>query len=286
MNKISEFDTNYTLLYKNAFQLTEPAKYIFLREDGSYESIFSFLEDKIKTLGIIDIWNQLRNFTKNISLGDFCYIYVFVAKKLKIKNDEVLKNINLLISWFNEESTNEAFQNNEKYISYETYTALEEPYFFWLKEYNLEKKQDTKTYINIIEVQRRLEATDPVEITNLEIESSSFEYETKYDDIIPNIYDGISIFNDMGTNIYIPYIQWNDPNGMKYYKVYENDDMKNYDLILRGQYRKENTMYFMVMVADPNETLTTKTYTLCSYYIEKNIFKVKEIILMKNVKKH
>jgi hypothetical protein len=274
MNKISEFDTNYTLLYKNAFQLTEPAKYIFLREDGSYESSFSFLESKIKTGSIIDIWNQLRNYTKNITLGDFCYIYVFISKKLKLKNEEVLKNINVLISWFNEESTNEAFENNEKYVSYETYTSLEEPYFFWLKEYNLEKKQDTKTYINIIEVQRRLEATDPVEITNLEIESSSFEYETKYDDIIPNIYDGISIFNDMGTNIYIPYIQWNDPNGMKYYKVYENDDMKNYDLILRGQYRKENTMYFMVMVADPNETLTTKTYTLCSYYIEKNIFKV------------
>ena len=279
MSKTSEFDTNYTLLYKNAFRLTEPAKYIYLNNDGSYGSAFSFLKERIKTEGIIDIWNELRFLNKLITFGDFCYMYVYIGKEIKIPHDKVLQNVNLLVNWFNEEFS----ESEEKYMNYETYTALEEPYFFWLKGYNKEKAQDTKIYENIVEIQRKLEATDAVEIKNLEIESSTFEYKGKYDKIVPNIYDGISIFNDMGTDIYIPYIQWNDPNGKKYYKVYENDDMKNYELILRGQFRKENTLYFLVMVAEPNETLTTKTYTMCSYNVEQNIFKVNVPISRKKI---
>lgn len=290
MSKISEFDTNYTLLYKNAFQLTEPAKYVLLHEDGSYSSAFTFIEQKIKKESSIKIWEELRTLTENISLGDFCYMYFYVSKKNKIHHDEILNNVNLVIDHFNEDSSTEAYENNQKYVNYDTITQLEEPYRFWYREYNKEKDKDRKIYINIIEIQTRLESTDVVEIKNLEIESSSFEYETIYDSQIPTIFDGISIFNDMGTNIYIPYIQWNDPSDKKYYKVFESDEMKNYDMILRNQFRKMNTLYFLVMVGEPNETLTTKTYTICSYYLDKNVFKVnvplnRKTIVLDRIKK-
>jgi len=283
MTEPNEFDTNYTLLYKNAYSLGEPTKYVILQEDGTYKSIFSIVREKILSTSLFDLWSQFSTYKKNFSLLEFCFIYFSVAVKDNMDLETVLQNIDQLIKNINENQETDAYEEGIQFKTFESLTTLKEGYKNWLKKYQSEKIKDEKLYLNIIKVQERLASTPKTPYKDLDITNLSLEYETLYEDRVPNKYDGITIFNNISTNIYIPYVQWNDPNGQKYYKVYENDDMKNYETILNHQFRKINTLYFLVMVEEPGQTLTKKTYTKCSYFFETGKIKVSLPVSRKDV---
>jgi hypothetical protein len=288
MTELNEFDTNYTLLYKSSYTLGEPAKYIIYQEDGTYKSIFKIINEKILVSNIFDIWSEFKN--KNFSLLEFCFIYFSIAIKENISLDEALSNINSLIETLNENEATDAYEGGIKFKTFETLNDLKEGYQIWLKSYQREKIKDEQIYNNIVKVQKTLSETPKTAYKDLDINNLSLEYVTKYEDRIPNKFDGITIFNIMTTNIYIPYIQWNDPNGKKYYKVYENDDMKNYEVLLNHQFRKINTLYFLVLVEEPEETITKKTYTKCSYFLDTGKIRVslpvsRKDIVMSRIKK-
>ena len=283
MDEINEFDTNYTLLYKNAYLLNEPTKYVVLQEDGSYVSIFNIVSDKMKYMNLYQIWVSLDKTINAFSLLEFCYIYYGVIIRSKDDKNEALKNINELIKDVNESIATDAFENNQEVKVFESLTILNESFSFWRKKYINERDHDKVIAENLLVVQEKLKETTPTKIQNLQITNLTLEYTTSYEVRIPNKYDGITIFDSMGTNIYIPYIQWNDPNGQKYYKVYENEDMKNYDIILNNQFRKLNSLYFLVMVEEPGKTLTKKTYTKCAYSFETNKLRVSLPINRKDI---
>lgn len=276
MDKKNEFDTNYTFLYKNAYLLSQPVKYVVLQENGTYISIFNLVRNRLNLpdATLLRVWNSFDKTINAFSLIEFCYIYYALVIQDKSDRNVALKNINNLIDDINASTASDIYENNQEIKKFDSLTELNESFSFWSKKYKKELEKDRNIAKNILIVQTKLEETEPTKITNLQITNFTLEYSTKYENRIPNKYDGITIFDTMSTNIFIPYIQWNDPNGQKYYKVYENEDMKNYDVILNQQFRKINSLYFLIMVDEPGETLTKKTYTKCAYSFETNKLRI------------
>jgi hypothetical protein len=276
MEEKNEFDTNYTILYKNAYLLNQPAKYIILQSDGTYVTVFDVVKYRLSLpdATLYKVWNSFEKTINAFSLIEFCYIYYGSVILDKGDKTEALKNINGLIEDVNANVATDVYENNQEVKRFESLTELNESFSFWRKKYIQERDKDISIALNILNVQNKLKETEPTPITNLQITNVTLEYTTKYEDRIPNKYDGITIFDSMETNIFVPYIQWNDPNGQKYYKVYESEDMKNYEVILNQQFRKINSLYFLVMVDEPGETLTKKTYTKCAYSFETNKLRI------------
>lgn len=272
MITLSEFDTDYTLLYKNAYHLEIPTKYIVL-QDGSYQSVISIIERDIYQMDMYSIWISLSEYQLNFSSIDFCYLYFYISNRLKIRPGESLEKINNYISFLNNDATSELYQINEHFKEFTSLSSLQEATNFWFQRYETEKEKETSIYENIIKIQKRLEETEATPIEGLTIDSHTVEYETVFEGRVPTIYDGISIFDSIACSEYIPYIQWNDKNETKYYKVYENENFTNYEVILQQQFRKINTLYFLMLVEEPGKTLTKKSYTTCSYYLDTNKFK-------------
>ena len=253
MDEINEFDTNYTLLYKNAYRLNRPVKYVVLQEDGSYLSIFDIINNKLKYMNLYQVWSSFDKTMNAFSLVEFCYIYYGIIIENKGDKNDALKNINELIKDVNENIASDTFENNQEVKPFESLTILNESFSFWAKKYKNDRDRDKAIAENLLVIQGKLKETVPTKIQNLQITNLTLEYTTSYESRVPTKYDGITIFDSMGASIYVPYIQWNDPNGQKYYKVYENDDMKNYDILLNNQFRKINSLYFLVIVEEPGK---------------------------------
>lgn len=276
MDVKNEFDTNYTVLYKTAYVLNLPVKYIILQEDGKYVSVFDVIRNRLSLPGatLFNVWNSFEKTVNAFSLIEFCFIYYGLVVKDKSDKNIALKNINDLIDDVNTSTASDTYENNQEVRKFSSLTELSESFSAWSKRVRNELERDKKIAQNILVVQNKLGETEPTNIINLQITNVTLEYSTKYENRIPNKYDGITIFDSMATNIFVPYVQWNDPNGQKYFKVYENEDMKNYDVILNQQFRKINSLYFLVMVDEPGETLTKKTYTKCAYSFDTNKLRI------------
>lgn len=279
----NDFDTNYTLLYKNAYNLGEPAKYLIQNPDETYTTIFEVIQDKLKTLSLLQIWNGLSKNDTNFSLIEFCYIYYLIIQKQKRSKAEALNQIDTLINLINDETDTELYENNIRFMKFESVNILDESFRNWYKKYREEYERDVKIFSTILEVQNRLSATEQSDVINLELTNATFEFKTSFEFRTPTIYDGLIVFDQMENNIYIPYIQWNNSNGVKYYKIYENDDIKEYEVLFNQQFRKINTLYFLVMVDEPGKTITKKTYTKCVYSLETNKLKFSVPIRRKEI---
>jgi hypothetical protein len=274
----SKFDTNFTLKYKYAKKLGVPVKYV-LYKDEKYISLLTFIETRLQEESVVSVLEEVQPFLVNVTFREFIMIYYYIASQYDLDPKDILKSINDLIEQINiaDENTFGSYsRNNEELDRYEA-TELSEDFKQWKKSYIQELAIDKEKLQKILTSQKILEETEPKPFTNPIIEELKLEFKPKLlDGSSINFEDAVGIFNDMIPSINVPYIQYNDSNGKKYYKVYEDINL-NFENIIPsfGDTRKDNHIYFRVSILEDIKDIVDKenakkNYITCKYDFTKN----------------
>jgi hypothetical protein len=284
--EISEFDTLYTLRIKKAYQQQIPYKFI-LYNGEAYISLFDFIGNGVDdNQKIVEIYKAAEPYLTDLDYKDFYIAYYYVAKdKLNTNDESLFQKINTLIDEINldnRQNNDVLEQNNLALSQYQNVSELLEDINFWSSNFQEEIIKNQKLYESLITSQKILENTKPVDIkmNSINIIGSKLEFNPKFvnldsEEITPE--DGIEIFDQLIPSINIPFIQYNDPLGKPYYKIYEELSL-NFDNIIptTSETRKANYIYFKVSVIKDikdikNDAETIKkNYELCSYNLIKN----------------
>jgi hypothetical protein len=101
---------------------------------------------------------------------------------------------------------------------------------------------------------------DPVIVTELIIEDGSVIFGPQIDDFTPTDIDGLDIFNDSIATKYVPFIQYNDENNDRYYKLLTgNINFDTLGLSPRDvQVSTKNTIYAILWLDNPSVSALEK----------------------------
>jgi hypothetical protein len=305
------FENSYTKLFSKVKELNTPSEYIVYKNiegEDFYYSLPNILLENEK-LSLIEIFNEYGNkitFQKFIYLYSYFYLYKDSSEEnkkrlLNIVNDSIIlynqkrkDEGGKIISSFNEFSNVKELMNNIK---------------IWYNGYTKELNQDLVKYTKIKNIQDKLLEIEPINIdlNDVKLEKMTNVYEPELDleretnleeeiEINPKI--GILIFNQMVCSEEIPYIQLNNYDGEKYYKVYDSDTLKDIGKIIDQEYKFFNnpdTFYFKILMYGEEKSFLYKTtdaikkssYLTCTYDLNTNKIKficeddVKEDIVRK-----
>ena len=219
---------------------------------------------------------------------EISYIYYEVASYENRTTAELLKEINHFYSALNlaEEESLDMDSRLGAITLLRDIPDLQSHIQDWLiKRENL-LHRDVSTYERIIDVQKQLASINPVVATEPEIEVVTLEFYPQWKtsgyavgsgsnvDNTVDPEDGVEIFNAAVPSYNVPFIQWNDDDGKKYYRVYhgsdENDDRPDFGAVIQHttQASKKNTLYLKIWVGKADSTPTRESYERCTYYID------------------
>jgi len=140
--------------------------------------------------------------------------------------------------------------------------SFQDFYLKYRKEDEIRIKDINKHRLALMDIEENEE--DPVIISNF-IEQNSIvviapKIESEFENFIPSGIDGLDIFNDAIATKYVPYIQYNNENGQRYYKLLSgNINFDNLGLSPRNiQASSPNTIYAILWLDDPFNVSTDK----------------------------
>jgi len=275
----SRFDTNFTLRYKYAKKLGIPVKYVLFKDD-EYSSLITFIENKLQEETVVTVLEEIQPYLYNITFREFIMIYYYIASQYDLDPEIIRVNINALIDQINIDDSNRFgsySRNSEELDKYDELTELSEDFKQWKKSYIQELSSDKEKLQKILASQKILEETESKRFTQPIIEELKLEFKPKLiDGSAINFEDAIGIFNDMIPSVDVPYIQYNDSKGQKFYKVYEDMNL-NFDNIIPsfGDTRKNNHIYFRVSILEDIKDIidkenAKKNYITCKYDFSRN----------------
>ncbi len=290
MSKISEnkpyievdFDNSYTLLYKNVITLKSPTNYIIF-ENNTYTRLY----DIINTEPRIPIYKLFNQYKDKYTFKDFLYAYFFFSLEY-IEEAKLFEIINKAVREYNEDLKIADPDTKKMFPEYENIDILIQAVMLWKKNYEISYDKDIQILKKILKVQEKLRLVEPVKFEQRKIEKVSYEYipqvklETKkvkgkYQPVKVNHRIGILMFEEMKASPNIPFIQLNNYDLQKYYKVYESESFRQISNIIKQDTisDKPNTIYFKVLITDEKETTKSSSYEDVVYYLDSNklIFK-------------
>ncbi len=277
-----DFDNSYTLLYKNVITLKSPANYIIF-ENNTYTRLY----DIINTEPRIPIFKLYTQYKDKYFFKDFLYAYFYFSLEY-IQEDTLFEMINNSVREYNEELKIIDPDTKKIFPEYENLDILIQAVTLWKRNYESSYNKDIQILEKILKVQDKLRLVEPVKVEQRQIEKVSYEYipqiklETKkvkgkYQPIKVNHRVGILMFEEMKASSNIPFIQLNNYDLQKYYKVYESESFRQISNIIKQDTisDKPNTIYFKVLVTDEKETSKSSAYEDVVYYLDSNkvIFK-------------
>jgi len=122
-----------------------------------------------------------------------------------------------------------------------------------------------------------------LDITNAHITATVNNFIVKKDGYSYKSEDFPSIFDQLGPNKYIPFIQYNDPNKKPFYKIYYGDSEKINDeppldviITTTEQNYKPDVIYFSLLIEkEESERRTVDSYVRCSFALRKGKSRLK-----------
>lgn len=288
------FENSYTKLYNKVEEFNVPVRYIIYEIVDGEENYESLKNIYLKTPdeNLLEIYNK---YGTKISFKEFiCSYFSFIVEKNGGLAEQTFVKINETIDLLNQQRKEE----EKEFIVFSKYDSLNK--FFndvkeWYKNYDKELTRDIKKRNKITNIIQYLVNTTPVYINKDEINFEKMTHE-----FIPNIEIeregrlktplkvdskiGILVFNGMVCSQNIPYIQLNNYDGTKYFKVFDADIMKDIGKLIEQEYidnDKTNTFYFKVLLPGEEKMFKTEerdfikksSYVDCIYNLDKNRLK-------------
>ena len=285
------FDSDVTVMYKWVSFFNIPVKYLVPQFDGPVKrtvvSILDLMREWVsQSLPLLEIYTLILQQTQNLGAMEISYIYYDVASSENRTPEELLKDINHFYSALNlaEEESLDMDSRLGTISLLRNVQDLQSHIQDWIiKRQNL-LHRDFLTYQRIVDVQKQLASIDPVVSTEPEIEVVTLEFYPQWKasgyavgsnvENTVDAEDGVEIFNAAIPSYNVPFIQWNDDDGKKYYRVYhgsdENNDRPDFGAVIQHttQASKKNTLYLKIWVGKANSTPTRESYERCTYYID------------------
>ncbi len=289
------FENSYTKLYDKVYELQTPKEYIYYENvDGedvfiSFEQIFN--ENKESSL--LELYNK---YGKNLKFKLFLYAYFYfnyIQDQDKVQ--EYFDTINSTINEYIENFKNETGKIGTSFSPFNSINELLKDISLWFSEYKKHLESDLIIREKIVNIQNKLLEYEPVKNEGVNIEKMTFEFSPNIDieredrgkkklEIKPEDVEriGILIFNDMKCSPNVPYIQFNNNNKEKYYKLYDSDDniIDSNKFVDQSVYIDDKLNTFFVKVLDPDyikfiqnedkESIKKSSYIDCRYNLTKN----------------
>lgn len=252
---LNAFDTNTTTLYKYARAYKIPAIYVVVRRIkkvlkyvNTFSQVHKHLSDGVDSREIYKVYKTL-NPKFNIDL--MIYLYIRYAKSVKLSADEILKGV-VYIDTTNRIGTSR-FEKPERVGDH--MDMMEKR----LQSY---RDEDNERMAVIEEVQNTLLSTK-ITVRSSEFHISGHMYNispVKRSDNRPlKLDEGIDVFNESQATIFVPFIQYNDSDGVSYYRILKGDLMYEKLGITRhvATNRELDTFYLTVWLG--NRTMSVST---------------------------
>jgi hypothetical protein len=282
------FDNDVTVMYKWAFSGTahEPVKYLVVDSDRKVTSIFTLTEQWFtENLSLLEIYNEILQRTKSLGAMEVSYIYYDVASRAGISSQSIFETINHFYTTLN--VANDQDENLDFRLGTITLLRdvndLETHITDWRGKYQNRLNRDYNTYQRIIEVQRQLARIEPVVASEPIIEVVTLEFRPQWkvynylqnptDNFIESE-DGVDIFDGTVPSYTVPFIQWNDDDGKRFYRLYygseDTKDRPDYGVIIQHatQASRKNTLYLKIWIGKDKSTPTRESYERCIYFID------------------
>lgn len=296
---LKPFDNELSILYKWAYTLGIPAKYIAVRpatpedvgkfpitRDLAFEPLDSiintYLQDLGNTLPTLDqfhqLYNQLHQMAEHLSFSDIILLIYSIATGKNLDRQALFDLINRLFVQIEVEQGGKI--KNYLYLHLQN---LDNAYALWYEEYQKLLKKDEEILLQIINIQDILDDTVPLPISPLTIDGVTVQFTPRVNHRPVQITDGIDIFNAALLSPEVPYLQYNndslergDKPHQKYYKIYRGDSIEggsSYTNILPSPVKsnKKNRIYLTVLVEkESGKKLTKESYQHSVYDLETN----------------
>lgn len=246
------YDSNTTRLFKKAGEYRIPSIYVVV-ERNKDELRFSnpipaIVAKMAQGVSLIAIYNEYSHLNERIDIDFIIYLYITVVGG-KASLDYILQ----VIIAFEKESRKNGIN---RFIRTDDIEHFNKSFSDLYQEY-LREDQEHLDYINriqgmLVESSEGLPVYSPVEsYGSTVLFKPTYKPTQKY----PEAVDGIDIFNESQATKYVPYIQYNNQAGDRYYKLLKGDI--NYNLIgLAHQQTKNskvNTVYATVWLDNADD---------------------------------
>lgn len=266
---ITSLDNQTSIKYKLAQFHKIPARLLVqdVNQENTYLNGITLISNEIaKGKSLNDIYDDLGD---DLYLEDIVMIYIINTIE-KVGQNDTLRIVNLFFDSIEEENYRDVEDLN---------FAFDE----WKNGINEEYQEDIETLRYLIDLQNELsKLTDTlstsVEITRVTLKISPTFKNNENNNNIPNVDDGITIFNNAIPSYNVPYVRYNTSGDKRreYFKLYrgETDEkIPKYNIIIpsKSQTNKDDTIYSVVWSGKGSVKLATKeSYIKSSYNLSAN----------------
>lgn len=309
------YDSNVTMLYRWAKYFQVPIRFIVMTKEGEqirYENVTELMQIDIEAgHGLLDVFTTYVDLADNLSLDDICFIYYMVATNHleEADVDQILRDINYIniirmsISVSNKEDRGKInkivrninagghIEGDNRYLDLQRF---ELEYDNWQYQIGIDIAKCNQRVDQIDDWHHTLadNEVNQVDYTNINPSGSVILIRPLYNDGVmtrpPSIDDGIDIFNRIKATYFTPFIQYNNQDGEKFFKLLDSNldfekmniapqilrNNKNNHLYITLWYQKQNNL--PSDLTDPNVIRKSPTmfFRQAIYDLENNTLKI------------
>jgi hypothetical protein len=248
--EVTPFDNQITMLYKWAHYLGQPIRYLVLPLESQVGNATTLTG--LQPAALISIIQQMidANWPFSLIVTNLHTNYRITA------NDNDIAMIYFGLVGVNQATQEQALNDLNQSLRQGGFRDLEElalSYGAWSDRFQRRLDRDRQVLSGILDIQQTLLGLTPLHVSPVEVN----HVVVAVDPVISttnrsvDIADGIDIFNAAVTSNIIPYIQYNDGDGTKFYKVYEGSTttpVPDYSVVIQPttQTNRRNTIYMTV----------------------------------------
>lgn len=289
LRKVNQFDNKVTRMYKLAFSDEEhqvPIKYLIPQQDSDPIPVTNLIKGWLdQKYNLVDIYTILTETDMGQSLDaeDICMLYLS-QRHPSGGNDalgrQIFDEINGLVEQINavDEAEDVSILNTNRDSMarlidiWDMLNRLQE----WRNQYDASLQRDAEVLQRVITIQEELIQTEPLEHTEPIINTISVEYKVMLKDEAPNEDYGADILNSAIPSFDVPFIQWNNEQGVRHYRIYhgseEGEDRVPVDMVtpFATMVDRPNTIYLMLWTGSDKTNISHVSYQRCIYYLDEN----------------
>lgn len=280
------FDNDVTAKYKMAASLKIPVKYTYTTADGKLAAVFSWIVARTKEgKSLMDVYRELDTLAPNLGAIEIAMLYTHMQLVAGVTLTDILPVVNKFYSELNQAATEETGEDETviKFPLIDNEIKLTSEREAWYATYLQSLQKDLLTVSRITSTQEQLAAVkNPLPITNVEISKVIMNYTPIWKNgAAIDVPDGIEIFDKAVPSFLVPYIQYNDNTGKRYYRVFhgieEDKDIPPFHLTIQQptvQTSRLNVIYLTVWMGKPGTVPITGSYVRCIYTLEDRTIKI------------
>jgi hypothetical protein len=264
--EVTIFDNQITLLYKWSNYLQVPVRYLVLPKQNTGQglvqpvSLFALIKALIdENLNLSQINSVINdNYRTTATTNDIVLAYFGLKGRPKTTFTEINNFYNP-----DDEDQHRGFRDVQE---------LRLMYQAWYGRVQQQLERDKQTLDGILGLQQTLQELPPLHVSPLQIDNVVTSVNPQMDNPI----DGIDLFNRSVVSHYVPFIQYNDDSGKRFYKIYQGapgEMVPNYSVIVQPstQTSRQNVIYMTVWTGEGDIARATKeSFTRAVYSLETN----------------